>query len=90
MPIYEFDCPGCKKPFQKLVPTMNWKGVTCPKCGSDKVEKKLSRFAVVGRDAGEFGSDSDFGGGESAGDMGGSQDPCSGNPSNCSRCDLDD
>ncbi|MBI4177853.1 zinc ribbon domain-containing protein [bacterium] len=84
MPIYEFNCPSCRKPFQKLLPSMSWKGVVCPACGSDKVEKKLSRFAVVG---GEDSGDSDFGSGDSDAD---GDAACSGDPSDCSRCDLDD
>lgn len=84
MPVYEFKCSGCSKPFQTYTQTMSWKNVRCPKCGSLKVEKLLSRFAV-----GHGDGDTDFGGEPNldAGDMSGAE--CSGDPSNCQRCDLD-
>ena len=79
MPIYEFSCLSCKKPFQTYTPTMAWKGVRCPKCGSLEIQKQLSRFAVISGESGvgeDFGSDVD--GGE-----------CSGDPDHCPRCDTD-
>ncbi len=46
MPIYEFACAECRHEFEELVHG----GVRppCPKCGSAKVEKKFSTFAVAG------------------------------------------
>ncbi|MFN6401678.1 MAG: FmdB family zinc ribbon protein [Planctomycetota bacterium] len=47
MPIYEFYCPPCHTVYSFLsrrmqVPT----GARCPKCGCDRLEKKVSRFAI--------------------------------------------
>lgn len=79
MPIYEFECGSCRKSFQTYTPTMKWDHVRCPKCGSIKVDKLLSRFAVGAADGkGDFDSDSN-----SAGE-------CSGDPGNCQKCDFDD
>lgn len=83
MPIYEFKCSACAKPFQTYTPTMSWKNVRCPKCGSLKVEKLLSRFSVA---RGE--SDTDFDSDSTDSDTGGDAD-CSGDPSDCPKCDLD-
>jgi len=32
MPIYEYVCDDCRKPFEKLVMSQSEK-ITCPKCG---------------------------------------------------------
>lgn len=45
MPIYEFHCENCGKDSEVLVRTLNWEGTPCPKCGSTRLEKKLSTFA---------------------------------------------
>ena len=45
MPIFEFDCPECHEPFEKLVRATSTEKVVCPTCGSAKVKKKLSTFA---------------------------------------------
>lgn len=45
MPLYEFDCDGCKKSFELLVRSTQWEGASCPHCGSTKLNKKLSVFA---------------------------------------------
>lgn len=47
MPIFEFKCLACGHEFETLVMKSDEK-VTCPKCQSDKVEKKLSSFATQG------------------------------------------
>ncbi|MDA0576774.1 MAG: zinc ribbon domain-containing protein [Verrucomicrobia bacterium] len=70
MPIYEFNCKACGKDAELLVPSTTWKGAKCPSCGSARLTKKLSVFAVAGGDAGA-----------SAG-----MPSCSGNPSACGRC----
>ena len=46
MPLYEFVCQHCKKPFESLVRSRDWKGTACPHCGSKKLTKKLSVFAA--------------------------------------------
>ena len=46
MPIYEFDCKTCQKPFEELVLSASRiDKVTCPTCGSADVKKKMSTFA---------------------------------------------
>lgn len=46
MPIFEFECPKCRRAFDELVRNAEAaKDVTCPTCGSRKVKKKLSTFA---------------------------------------------
>lgn len=47
MPIYEYTCSRCDKPFEKLVRSMNDSTpVKCPACGSDQTRRTLSVFAV--------------------------------------------
>ncbi len=49
MPLYEYDCPGCGQPFEKLVRSSTPADeIVCPNCGSKHVKKKLSTFAVKG------------------------------------------
>ena len=74
MPIYEFTCGDCASDFETLVRSSDWEGeVECPSCGSEELEKQLSVFAATSADS------------SSAGDM----PPCSGMPSNCGRCAVD-
>ena len=48
MPIYEFACPKCRKVFSFLSKRTNPnRSPTCPKCGNKKLEKQVSRFAMV-------------------------------------------
>jgi len=48
MPIYEFACPKCRKIFSFLSKRMKPDRLpTCPKCGNKKLEKQISRFAMV-------------------------------------------
>ena len=47
MPIYEYRCEACEKPFEKLVRTFR-EEVGCPECGSASVERLLSTFAMSG------------------------------------------
>ncbi|MBN2714142.1 MAG: zinc ribbon domain-containing protein, partial [Planctomycetes bacterium] len=44
MPIYEYICKKCGKPFELLVRSDT--KVECPGCGSVKVEKRMSTFAA--------------------------------------------
>lgn len=53
MPIYEFACPDCGQPFEKLVRSASAVSeVTCPNCGSAKVHKKVSMAAAPVRSGG--------------------------------------
>jgi putative FmdB family regulatory protein len=48
MPIYEFACPRCRKIFSFLSKRLNPDRLpTCPRCGNKKLEKQVSRFAMV-------------------------------------------
>ena len=47
MPIYEYRCEDCEKPFEKLVRAFR-EEVSCPACGSGEVERLLSTFALSG------------------------------------------
>ncbi len=59
MPLYEFTCADCGATFEELVSvTFDTLGVTCPECGSEKIEKLVSRFA-----SGSGGSGGTDGGG---------------------------
>jgi putative FmdB family regulatory protein len=48
MPIYEFACPKCRKIFaflsRRVAPSHQ---PTCPKCGSKKLSREVSRFALL-------------------------------------------
>jgi putative FmdB family regulatory protein len=47
MPLYEYECPSCGHPFEKLVSFAKAdKLQACPSCGNDRVEKKISRIAA--------------------------------------------
>lgn len=47
MPIYEFACPKCRKIFSFLSKRVNPDRLpVCPKCGSKKLSRRVSRFAV--------------------------------------------
>lgn len=47
MPMFEFVCSECSQPFEELVRSASAVGeVTCPKCGSPRIKKKLSTFAA--------------------------------------------
>ena len=74
MPIYEFTCEKCSEDFETLVRSSEWEGeVECPSCGSEKVDKRWSVFAAASSD----------------GSKGDELPPCSGMPTNCGRCSLD-
>ncbi|RPI88399.1 MAG: zinc ribbon domain-containing protein [Chloroflexi bacterium] len=46
MPIFEFVCSECGRPFEELVRSSSAvDGVICPTCGSTEVKKKISTFA---------------------------------------------
>ena len=48
MPIYEFACPKCRKIFSFLSKRLKPDRLpACPKCGSKKMSKQVSRFATT-------------------------------------------
>ena len=48
MPLYEFVCVKCKSRFRKLVGVVaNPSPLQCPKCASEEVTQRISRFARV-------------------------------------------
>ena len=47
MPMYEYLCEACGKPFDKLVRTADRDAaIACPECGSEKTARKLSAITV--------------------------------------------
>ena len=44
MPIYEFECGECGERFEELV-AAGTERTTCPSCGAEGAERKLSSFA---------------------------------------------
>jgi len=47
MPMYEFRCGKCDARFEELVyNARDEKAVVCPECGSPKVSRALSSFAI--------------------------------------------
>lgn len=46
MPMFEYRCADCGYEFEELV--YGDKKVVCPKCKSEKTEKKLSMFSSAG------------------------------------------
>jgi putative FmdB family regulatory protein len=64
MPLFEFICKDCGKPFEKIVPRYDSE-VDCKHCNSVNVEKQLSVFAVAGSSssssAGDFAADAGCG-----------------------------
>ncbi len=49
MPLYEFICQDCGRPFEKLVGISQAdKSQVCPGCGSQQTSRQLSSFAVSG------------------------------------------
>jgi putative FmdB family regulatory protein len=47
MPVYEFRCPDCDHEFEKLLPL--GKIASCPKCGREKTNLRISGFHVSRR-----------------------------------------
>jgi putative FmdB family regulatory protein len=48
MPIYEFACPKCRRIYSFLSKRVNPDhSPACPKCGTKKLSKQVSRFATV-------------------------------------------
>ncbi|HVQ74976.1 MAG TPA: zinc ribbon domain-containing protein [Candidatus Binatia bacterium] len=48
MPIYEYECHGCRRRVSLLVLTPSRAGAPqCPRCGSSDLSRLMSRFATV-------------------------------------------
>jgi putative FmdB family regulatory protein len=47
MPLYEFVCDDCRREFELLARTSNWKGAVCPHCQSRRLTRKFSVFAAA-------------------------------------------
>ena len=46
MPLFTFDCEDCEESFEKLVGlNQDMNEVRCPDCGSEHVQKRMSRVA---------------------------------------------
>ncbi len=46
MPIYEYRCRDCDRLFPRLQSMgSSTKGISCPECGSQRVERQVSSFA---------------------------------------------
>ncbi len=43
MPIYEYVCEGCAQDFEELV--REGERPSCPRCGGERLRRKLSAFA---------------------------------------------
>lgn len=50
MPIFEYRCSECGNVFEELRDAGSESAPSCPKCGSKKVNKMISRFAAKGAD----------------------------------------
>jgi putative FmdB family regulatory protein len=59
MPIFEYLCKDCGRPFEKIVPRHDSQA-DCVHCNSENVEKQFSVFAVSGSSK-DFASDFDGG-----------------------------
>ncbi len=49
MPVYEFICEKCKKPFTLTMKFSEYEKtkVTCPKCKSTKVRQQVTSFQAI-------------------------------------------
>lgn len=53
MPLYEYYCVHCNRRFEMLRPMSQANApATCPLCASPDVERTISVFAAVSKDAG--------------------------------------
>jgi putative FmdB family regulatory protein len=70
MPLYEYRCNQCGRRFTLLVGMTATKPKrACPRCGSRKLSKLISRIAAIGReDELDDLGDSEFEGGDDLGD----------------------
>jgi len=57
MPVYEYCCTECDERFELFVRSASQKRApTCPKCGSQKVQKAISLFGLGGTSRGNEAS----------------------------------
>jgi putative FmdB family regulatory protein len=48
MPIFEYRCEGCRRRFSLLVGVVaEGPAARCPRCGSERIARLISRFAVA-------------------------------------------
>jgi len=48
VPIYEYECQGCRRRLSLLIRTMSAaEAPRCPRCGSAELSRLMSRFATV-------------------------------------------
>lgn len=47
MPLYEYGCPDCLHAWESLQDRFDSPAPSCPQCGSDGSERRVSTFAVV-------------------------------------------
>lgn len=49
MPQYNFVCQACQKEFSRIMSISEYEkgGITCPHCGSDKVEQRWAAFYAI-------------------------------------------
>jgi putative FmdB family regulatory protein len=61
MPVYEFKCSQCHKPFEIRLSFTEYDtaAITCPNCGSANVQRHIRRVAVAGGDMAHLESMSD-------------------------------
>lgn len=47
MPLYEYGCPDCLFAWESLQARFDSPAPSCPQCGADGSERRVSTFAVV-------------------------------------------
>ncbi len=57
MPIYEYQCSKCNNEFEKLIFKGEEDDITCPKCKSPDITKKMSATSFMGTSIGTCASD---------------------------------
>jgi putative FmdB family regulatory protein len=81
MPIFEFHCRQCGSDFEELVAAFGDLAL-CPGCGSERVAKQVSSFAVAG-EARQAGGNACGCGGSCSGGCSGGSCSCSGSGCHC-------
>jgi putative FmdB family regulatory protein len=47
MPVYDYHCNGCRKPFELVLTLREHDDDRCPHCGSKNVEQEAAAFYAV-------------------------------------------